>query len=191
MPLRTLLILLLFPSVFTISASSQSKHGTNAHILARLAYHSTFGRDSGGDRTCFAVFEDGFYRFSRQGLDVEADLLGNRLVVQGRLSPLQLARVKSMLRKLTGESAGGDIVLEEAESFTAEFKQDGELAQFTWAIADRRKSFPPAVSGLVKWLEDFKAENSHALRLREMSDLPLCPPVTTKPAQPEIAGLKP
>jgi len=190
MPFRILLILLIFLSVFTVSGFSQSEGETAGRVLARLSYNSTFMRDSSGSRTCFAVFENGFYRLMREGVETHGDLLGKRSALQGNLSPRQLVRLEAMFRRLTRESAGSDIVLGDSESFTAEFRQDGKMTRITWVNGDGHKPFPPPVSGLVKWLEDFKAEKSHIVTLHEVSDLPLCPSFSTKPAQPEVAGIK-
>jgi len=172
---------------------SQTQKDHNDGLLARLSYRSSFVHDSNGpSRICFAVYEDGFYRLSKDGGDPATSPdseLGIRAAVQGKLSRGQLASLRAMLKEISPTEAGGGFVLDGAESLTAEFKRHGRTTNFTWIDADHRKLFPAAVAGLVKWLEDFKAENSSPVTLHELSDLPLCPPVNAKPLQPVMADL--
>jgi hypothetical protein len=93
-----------------------------------------------------------------------------------------------MLRELKSGSEGGGLVLAGSESFTAEMGREGRTEHYTWVDADHLHPFPDSVSGLVDWLQTFKAQDSTPLTWHGLSDIPLCPPVTAKSLQPAIAG---
>ena len=184
---------LVFATLASIASFSQSETTHNEGLLARLSYRSTFVEDSGqAAQICFAIYENGFYRLLRAEPGTIFKPGSSQIgpsVFEGRLSKGQLARLRAMLRELNFRSAGGGLVLEGSESFTAEVRHGGKTAQYTWIDADHLHPFSGSVAGLVDWLQRFNAGNSNPLTLRELSDVPLCPPMNAKPVQPAIAGL--
>ena len=185
--------LVAFAILASMASLSQSETTHNNGLLARLSYRSTFVEDSAYPaQICFAVYENGVYRLLRAEpvtIFTPGYSQSGPSVFEGRLSKGQLARLRAMLRGLNFRSAGGGLVLEGSESFTAEVRHADKTAHYTWIDADHLHPFPGSVAGLVDWLQRFKAENSNPLTLHELSDVPLCPPMNAKPVQPAIAGL--
>lgn len=190
--LRTILLFALIASFSCFAVSQDSKEGSN--LLARLAYRSTYVHNSDEvAQSCFAVYRNGMYRLLRNsGLMLvgpgEDDL--NGVVVQGQLTKGQLTRIKAMLRQLKRPSDENGLVLQGAETFTAEVMSDGESSTLSWVDADHQKPFPAAVSRVVRWLEDFRAQDSTRLTLHGLSAFSVCPPIGAKPVRPVIAGVE-
>jgi hypothetical protein len=176
------------------SAAFSQRTADDDHVLARLAYRNSLADSMQNSQVCMAVYADGFYRLIRgANLSIAGSTpeIPGRMIVQGTLSRGQLARLKAMTREVNQEkSHGGGVVLEGAEVFTAELSGDGRGSSLTWVDADHENPFPAAVSGLVKWLLDFKAVNSSSITLHELSDVAVCPRAGPKPVVPTVAELE-
>jgi hypothetical protein len=68
--------------------------------------------------------------------------------------------------------------------------RDGKTVHSVWIDPDHERPFPDSAVRVVRWLQDFKAQGSSPVILRELSDQPICPLASEKPLRPVIGSLK-
>jgi len=177
-PIVILLVLAFRPCL------AQSADRDSHEILVRISYRSTYGVDwreqQASPRVCFALYSDGYYRLSKMTEN------GTR-AFHGTLSKNQLSRVSEMLKRLYPQKREDGIVRQGAESVMVEFTTSAK--RYTWTDADHRGPFPESLDELVRWLQVLRTPDESPLRLRELSDQPICPAAFEKPLQPTVAGL--
>jgi hypothetical protein len=149
--------------------------------IARISYSTGIMESSqlqGPPKFCFALFGDGFYRMSRLTFQ------GSTEKVQGMLSGDQLAAIQQLLETVKFQSGGGGIVQNNAESFIAEIVRNDKTGRYSWVDPDHRKPLPESAENVVKWLRKFKPQSEEPIDSPELTEDPICPPASTKPAQP-------
>jgi len=175
----------LFLSVLISGACvAQVKPSDPGKILTRISYRTTYGIDwreqKGSPQICFALYRNGYYRLSRM---TDSGPQG----LQGTLSADQVSRLGEMLRDLSAQHREDGLVLRGSESLVVEMATNGK--RYAWVDADHRSPFPVPVAQVVRWLQEFKAQDETPLTLRELSDQPICPPASEKRLQPAVAKL--
>jgi hypothetical protein len=170
------------------TAPAQSKEHRADDLLARLSYSSTYVWDLHQDRSpqiCFALYRDGYYRLSRKSRNAP----GGTENLQGTLSPDQLTRLRTLLKSLDFQTGEVGAIRKASESLIAEVVRDGKTVHSLWIDPDHQRPFPDSAIRVVNWLQDFKAQGSSPLTLRELSDRPICPSASEKPLHPVIASV--
>lgn len=169
-----------------VVASAQVKKNAEDGILARLSYSNTMMEYSGAAqprRVCFAVYDSGLYRLWRPdatnlGLD-DPDPV--HVIFQGALTKEQMRQLGAMLKNLNLNSDGDGFIQQGAESFLAELVNAGRTERFTWVNPDHRRPFPPAITRIVDWMQDFRPHNAAKVTLRDLSDISVCPSANENP----------
>jgi hypothetical protein len=170
------------------TAPAQSKEHNPGDLLARLSYNSTYVWDVSEERSpqiCFALYRDGHYRISRKSRRTQ----GGVETLQGTLSPDQLIRLRTLLKSLPLQIGEVGAIRKASESLTAEVVRDGKTVHFVWIDPDHERPFPDSAIRVINWLQDFEAQGSSPLTLRELSDQPICPSASEKPLHPVIASV--
>ena len=169
-----------------VTASAQVKRNADDGILARLSYSNTMMEYSGAAqvrRVCFAVYDSGFYRLWRPdatnlGLDVPDPV---HVIFQGALTKEQIRQLGAMLKNLNLNSHGDGFIQQGAESFLAELVNAGRPERFNWVNPDHRRPFPPAITRVVDWMQDFQPYDAVKVTLRDLSEISVCPSANENP----------
>jgi len=109
--------------------------------------------------------------------------------LQGTLSPDQLTRLRTLLKSLDFQTGEVGAIRKASESLIAEVVRDGKTVHSVWIDPDHERPFPDSAIRVVNWLQDFEAQGSSPLTLRELSDRPICPSASEKPLHPVIASV--
>ena len=170
------------------AAPAQSKEHSPDDLLARLSYSSTYVWDLNEQRSpqiCFALYRDGYYRISRRSRKTP----DGTETLQGTLSPDQLVRLGTLIKSLDFQTSGVGAIHKASESLMAEVVREGKTVHSVWIDPDHERPFPDSVVRVVNWLQDFGAQGSSPLTLRELSNQPICPPASEKPLHPVVASV--
>jgi hypothetical protein len=185
---RVIALIAAFAFLNSPTASAQSKEHSSDDLLARLSYSSTYLRDVNDDHSqqiCFVLYRDGYYRITGKIRNTQ-DGVEN---LQGTLSPEQLTRLRTLLNGLPSQTSEIGAIRKASESLTAEVVRDDKTIHFVWIDPDHERPFPDSAIRVVNWLQDFKAQDSSPLTLRELSDQPICPSASEKPLRPVVASM--
>lgn len=191
--MRTVSFTLIFFLVISGISSGQTKEESKQQNspVAQISYNGSIS-----PRICFAIYADGTYLLSRKSTLFTPVNPGEgqygREVVQGTLTKEELQHFAALLRNLRSNPGLGGPVLEKSEWFIAEISQKGSSKRYTWVNGDHRDPFPGSIRKVIRWMQDFKAENSTVITLHELSSIPSpCPSLSEDRFQPIIAGLNP
>ena len=185
---RVIVLIAAFAFLNSPTSSAQSKEHSTDDLLARLSSSSTYLRDVNDNHSqqiCFVLYRDGYYRIAGKIRNTQ-DGVEN---LQGTLSPEQLTRLRTLLNSLPSRTSEIGAIRKASESLTAEVVRDDKTAHFVWIDPDHERPLPDSAIRVVNWLQDFKAQDSSPLTLRELSDQPICPSASEKPLRPVIASV--
>jgi hypothetical protein len=185
---RVIALIAAFAFLNSSAASAQSKEHSSDDLLARLSYSSTYLRDVNDDHSqqiCFVLYRDGYYRITGKIRNTQ-DGVEN---LQGTLSPEQLTRLRTLLNSLPSRTSEIGAIRKASESLPAEVVRDDKTVHFVWIDPDHERPLPDSAIRVVNWLQDFKAQDSSPLTLRELSDQPICPSASEKPLHPVVASV--
>lgn len=188
MPHRVIVLIAALALLNSPTASAQAKEHSPDDLLARLSYSSTYVWDVNQDRSpqiCFALYRDGYYRMSRKSRKTQ----DGTETLQGKLSQDQLTRLRTLLKSVDLQTGEVGTIRKASESLMAEVVRDGKTVHFVWIDPDHERPFPDSAVRVVNWLQDFEAQGSSPLTLRELSDRPICPSASEKPLHPVIASV--
>lgn len=185
--MRSRAILFSLISTLLVSAVCSAQSKEHNPLLARVSYSGKFSK------ICFSVYQNGeFFRQSSDGITlIDPDAVDGLRTWQGKLSEEQLTQLTALLQKIDFRpQQRSGLVFNGADWFVAEIPQDHKIKHYSWVNADEQDPFPQSVLDVVKWLENFKAQNARLLSSRAgLSSLRICPSMSMQPVQPVIAGL--
>ncbi len=168
-----------------IAVMAQLKRNADENLVARLSYSNTLMEYSGDQarQVCFALYKSGLYRLWRPNpVNLKpGDPDPAHVMFEGALTKEQMRQMGAMLKQLNLSSHQAGFVEQGAESFLVEMVNGSRTEQLKWVNPDHRRAFPPPITRVVDWMQDFQPQDAVKVTLRDLSDISVCPSANENP----------